>query len=196
MYAIAPPPVHLSSRLSWNYCAYLILSLRVGCSSQYAQMIFWLWKKKSFFYAAFQFSFTWDHMTVKITKGYSSHKLTPAFSQTFAKCLYPISSQIHFFGFLKFWYLKFFFFSFTWDHLAGELKKSAPFHKSPPNVFKLLSTTFSQSCFFRFLIFLYFPYFIKPWNLIWESMGNHKMWNIWKTANRRVKRMKIWDWQS
>ncbi len=126
MYAIAPPPVHLSSRLSWNYCAYLILSLRVGCSSQYAQMIFWLWKKKSFFYAAFQFSFTWDHMTVKITKGYSSHKLTPAFSQTFAKCLYPISSQIHFFGFLKFWYLKFFFFPSHGTIWLENWKKAPP----------------------------------------------------------------------
>ncbi len=45
----------------WNYSAYLLLSLRVGCSSQYAQMIFEFGKKKitfQFFYATFQFSLT------------------------------------------------------------------------------------------------------------------------------------------
>ena len=32
--------------------------------------------------------------------------------------------------------------------------------------------------------------------LTWESMGKPKMWNISKTANRRAKRTKIWDWES
>ena len=31
---------------------------------------------------------------------------------------------------------------------------------------------------------------MKLSNLTWKAMGNHKMWNIWKTAGRRAKRMK------
>ena len=40
------------------------------------------------------------------------------------------------------------------------------------------------------------PSFTKLWHLeilTLESMGKPKMWNILKTADRRVKRMKIWD---
>ncbi len=32
--------------------------------------------------------------------------------------------------------------------------------------------------------------------LTWESMGKSQKWNILKPPDGRVKRMKIWDWQS
>ena len=56
----------------WNYCAYLVLSLRVGCSGRCVQIIFEFRKKYSFFFM--QLCLTWDPMGpwVKISKRYSN----------------------------------------------------------------------------------------------------------------------------
>ncbi len=65
-----------------------------------------------------------------------------------------------------------------------------------PNFFWIFVFSIFTKLLFQIFEILYFSNFMKLWNLTWESMENHKMWNILKMADRRAKRMKIWDLRS
>ncbi len=78
----------------------------------------------------------------------------------------------------------------------GKLKKRYSCHKNDDQIFSNLSWIFVfnilTSLLFGFWNFLFFK-FMKLWNVTWGSTGNHKMWNILKTAGDRGKRTKILD---
>ncbi len=130
-------------------------------------------------------------------------QIAPEFSETLPEFLSRnILTKLLFriFEILRFWILTIFFsFSLTWDPMGAIIAKCYSFHKSRPNLFKFFLNfclQYPHRVAFQIFEILYFSNFMKLWNLTWESMGNHKMWNILKTADRRAKRMKIWDSQS
>ena len=71
--------------------------------------------------------------------------------------------------------------------IRGEaVKQSAKVHGT------LIVFNISKTILIQIFEILSFSNFMKLWNFTWESLGNHKMWNILKTPGCRAKWKKIW----
>ncbi len=89
-------------------------------------------------------------------------------------------------------------FLLTQDHMGLEIQNATPtvFIRCQPNFMRTLATMVE----YRLLLFLAIGQVLK---ILWHFKnfkigvnGKPKMWNISKTADRRVKRTKIWDLES
>ncbi len=159
----------------------------------------WIFEFSHFFFVFFSM---WLYGTQNC-KRYSSHKSILTFLKLLVifSLLYPHKVTFPIFELLRFWISMILFFVFlNIGTYSGKFKKntsSKNCNQTFSNVYLILFSSSWQSYFFRFLKICYFSNFVELWkNLTLESMRNHKMWNILKTADHRVKRIEIWDPQS
>ena len=132
----------------------------------------------SFFFKILNFHIYFVFINMRPYGSQNWKTLLPQSLLNFTWFFSPMSSQSYFWNFEILNFYDFFSCSLTWGSYGGN---------------EFLPSPSSQSYFFRFFKICIFQIVVKLRILTWESMGNHKMWNILKTDGRRAKWNKIWD---